>query len=382
LHFVVLLSLDNRERQIAAMTRGRRILRRILIWIPLALLLALLVFLLTPLGRYLARAGVAEAQILLARRPIALAVTDSSLGVGTRGKLALVLEARQYAQDSLGLRAKKSFTQFTQLDRDTLVLVLSAAPRDQLVPHLWWFPIVGRLPYKGYFDFARASAEAQGMSRDGYDVNLRPASAFSTLGWFNDPLLSTTLAADSVDLVDTVIHELIHNTFFARDQAVFNESFANFAGARGAAAFFRSRGDMNSAREAEERWHDQHVLGTYWAKLFRELDSAFRAHPDDKARRLVIRDSVYAAARTVMLDSLSKELLGVPRQYLERVRLDNAALLGRRVYATDLELFDAVLEAERGNVRSAIDRVITIAEESPGNPAAALRDWVQRQSRQ
>jgi predicted aminopeptidase len=274
----------------------------------------------------------------------------------------------------LELDAGKSFTQFTQLDRDTLVLVLSASPRDQLRQHTWWFPVVGRLPYKGYFDYARARDEAKKMADGGYDVNLRPAAAFSTLGWFNDPVLSTTLAADSIDLIDTVIHELTHNTFFASGQAVFNESFANFVGARGSAFFFRTRGDTASANEAYVRWQDQQVLGQYWAKLYRELDSVFKAHPDDKARRLQLRDSVYASARRTMVDSLARELKGVPVQYLERVRLDNAALLGRRVYATDLEVFDSILELENGDLKRAVKRVIEIARANPGRPAAALAE--------
>jgi predicted aminopeptidase len=340
------------------------------------MLAALGVFALTPLGSYLVRAAVAEAGILLARRPITDAIADNNLPEPLRRKLELVLQARNYAQDSLALRAKKSFTMFTMLRRDTLVLVLSAAPRDMLVAHLWWFPVVGHVPYKGFFDYERAIKEASRMESDGYDVNLRPASAFSTLGWFNDPILSTTLGADSVDLVDTVIHELTHNTFFAAGQTVFNESFASFAGARGAAEFFTTRGDSASAREVEERWRDQNVLGAYWAKLFRELDSTFRAHSDDKAMRLRLRDSVYAAARRVLVDSLSRELGGVPLTYLERVRLDNAALLGRRVYSTDLDVFDAVLAAEGGSVRRAVQRIVGLAQDAEGDPMAALRGWL------
>jgi predicted aminopeptidase len=124
-----------------------------------------------------------------------------------------LLAAREYARDSLRLRTKESFTTYSRLDKDTLVLVLSAAYRDRLEPYTWWFPIVGRVPYKGYFDFDAARRTARKFYEDGYDVSLRPSDAFSTLGWFNDPLLSTSLRRDSVDLANTVIHELTHNTF-------------------------------------------------------------------------------------------------------------------------------------------------------------------------
>ena len=169
---------------------------------------------LTPTGRYLSRAGWEEAKILRARRPIAQLVADSAtLRPGVAGKLALVLAARQFAADSIGLRVGESFTQFTQLERDTLVLVLSGAHRDRLATFSWWFPVVGRVPYKGYFDYDAARAAARRLRDRGLDVTLRPAAAFSTLGWFNDPLLSTTLALDSIGLANTVIHEATHSTF-------------------------------------------------------------------------------------------------------------------------------------------------------------------------
>ena len=315
---------------------------------------------LTPLGRYLARAAWEEGRILRGRRPIAALARDTTLAPATREKLRLVLAARAFANDSLRLPAEEAFTQFTQLESDTLVLVLSGARRDALVAKTWWFPVVGRVPYKGFFGRDEALAAERALAAEGYDTYLRPASAFSTLGWFNDPLLSTTLAADSVDLVNTVIHELTHNRYYAKDAAVFNESFANFVGARGAERFFLARGDSASARRAVARWADDRLLAAYWARLYTSLDSAFRAHPGDslRARRLALRDSTYAAARRTLVDSIGPRLRTIPAAYAERVRLDNAALLSRRIYLTDLEALEAVYEAEGRDLERAIARLI------------------------
>src|SRR5579859_870508 len=204
---------------------------------------------LSPTGRYVVKAAWTEGQILRRRRPIAAMVKDPSTPAPARAKLQLVLDARAFAAESVGLRAKQSFTAYTQLQTDTLVLVLSAAYRDRLKEYTWWFPVVGRVPYKGYFDFTAARAAARQMDAEGFDVYLRPSPAFSTLGWFNDPLLSSSLSADTLELANTVIHELTHNTYWAPGQVSFNESFANFVGARGASWFFRTR---HASRAADE----------------------------------------------------------------------------------------------------------------------------------
>lgn len=324
------------------------------------LALGLVLLVATPLGRYLLRAGYEEARILAGRRPIAELVADPTLDAETRGKLQLVLEARAFAEDSLGLPAGKTFTLFTQLDSDTLVLVLSGARPDLLEPVLWRFPLVGRLPYKGFFRADQARAAEAELRAEGFDTYLRPAAAFSTLGWFNDPLLSTTLAQDSVNLVNTVIHELTHNRYFAPGEATFNESFANFVGARGAEAFFLARGDSLRARRAAARWADDRSLAAFWGQLYRELDAAFSAAPGDslRDRRIVLRDSAYAAARRVLVDSVAPTWRTISPRYAELLQLDNAALLARRVYLTDLDAFERVYAGVGRDLRIGIDTLI------------------------
>ena len=361
------------------MTENKRLKWTRLAWRTLAVLALSLIafFVLTPTGRYLARAGWEEAKILSRRQPITELATDPSSPPALRSKLALVLSARVFARDSLGLETGESFTTYSTLDRDTLVLVLSAAYRDRLKSYSWWFPVVGRVPYKGYFDFEQARREERALTSRGFDARLGAASAFSTLGWFNDPLLPTTVRRDSLTLANTVIHELTHNTFYAPGGAVFNESFANFVGARGAERFFRARGQGAVADEVLARWRDEKVLGRFWASLYARIDSAFTAHPGDEpqrvAERIAVRDSLYAEARQQLIYELGPQLRTISLRALERTRFDNAVLMSRRVYLTELDAFDQVLAKNGGDLRTTIAQIVEAAKGNKKKPFAALR---------
>jgi len=354
-------------------SKYQRIAWKLVRWtLGLVVGLGLAYLVLAPTGHYLVRAAVAEGKILAHRRQIAAIIDDSTTNPRVAATLGLVLAARAFAADSIGLRAKQSFTTFSQLERDTLVLVLSGAYRDRLASYTWWFPVVGRVPYKGFFDFSAARDAARKLEADGFDVYLRPSPAFSTLGWFNDPLLSTSLGADSLDLANTVIHELTHNTFYAPGQAVFNESFANFVGARGSAWFFRAHGLPAAADQADARWSDEKVLARFWAGLYRRVDSAFKAHPNDSTARLVARDTLYARARRELVDTVGPQLKTISRRGLERVRLDNAALLAHRIYSTDLDLFDEMWVLNGGDLRRTVKAIISAAKAKPKEPFGGM----------
>ena len=333
---------------------------------------------LAPTGRYLARGAWEEAKILARRHPLAAILADSATPPVLRAKLELVLAARAFARDSLGLDVGESFTTYSETGHDTLTLVVSAAYRDRLKSYTWWFPVVGRVPYKGYFDFAEARRQERALNARGFDTRLGAVSAFSTLGWFNDPLLPSTLRADSLTLANTVIHELTHNTYYAPGGAVFNESFANFVGFRGAERFFRSRGQPTAAAEVSARWSDEKVLGRFWATLYARVDSAFKSHPGEDAAavaaRLDARAALFADARSSLLHDLAPRLKTISIRSVERVRLDNAVLMSRRVYLTDLDAFDAVLAANDRDLRRTVAGIITEAKaDDSADPFAAVK---------
>jgi predicted aminopeptidase len=326
---------------------------------------------LAPTGRYLLRGAWEEAKILARRRPLADILADSATTPALRAKLQLVLAARAFAADSLGLRVGESFTTYSETGHDTLTLIVSGAYRDRLKSYTWWFPVVGRVPYKGYFDFDEARRQERALNARGFDTRLGAVSAFSTLGWFNDPLLPSTLRADSLTLANTVIHELTHNTYYAAGGAVFNESFANFVGSRGAQRFFLSRGQPAAAAEVAARWDDEKVLGRFWASLYARVDSAFKAHPGEDAPavadRLAAREVLFGEARLALLHQLAPQLKTISIRSVERVKLDNAVLMSRRVYLTDLDAFDAVLAKDGGDLRRAVHDIIAAAKADTAN---------------
>ena len=319
--------------------------------------------------RYLTRAGFEETRILQARRPIQEVLADSATPAGLRHSLHLVVAVRDYAA-ALGLEAGETYTTFADVKRDTLLLVLQASPRNCLCPYEWKWPIVGRMPYKGFFDPAAARKAADQLSARGFDVYLRPSGAFSTLGWFSDPLLSTALSRDSMELAATVFHEIAHNSLYVKSATPFNESFAQLVGYRSAESFFLSRGDTALARKAANRWQDEIVLGAFYTALTDRLKALYSLGLDSAAV-----DSGRAAAgkwaRAELQDSIAPRL----RTYTVGPQADrpinNARLVGATIYRSHLDLFDRWYNQHGSDVRRAVADLRELMKGAEGDSAFA-----------
>ncbi len=319
--------------------------------------------------RYLTRAGIEETHILQARRSIDDLVRDPTTDDSLRGALGLVLDSRDYAA-RLGLVAKETYTTYADVGRDTLLLVLQASPRNCLCAHTWKYPIVGRIPYKGFFDAHAAEREAARFTGRGYDVYLRPSGAFSTLGWFNDPLLSTAVSGDSVELAATVFHEIAHNTLYVKSATPFNESFAQFVGYRSAESFFNSKGDSAKARQAADRWQDEVVLGDFYTALATRLQTLYDQHPDSAALEAG-RGEAGAWAREELQGPVANRLKTLRIGKLPERPVNNARIIAGRIYRTRLDLFDRWYERHGRDVTGSVASLDTLMRGAVGDSAYA-----------
>ena len=335
---------------------NRKARKRLLLGVGAVVLITSLASACSPI--YVIRAGIAEAKILRARRPIPEVILDPVTDERTKTKLTFVVEARNYAIDEFGLDVGRSYTSFSQLKSDTLAMVLSAAHRDQLTPKTWWFPIVGRVPYKGYFNENAAIEEQGKLEEDGFDTFLRPTAAFSTLGWFADPLLSSLLRLDEVDLVETVLHELSHNHLFVKGQVRFNESFATFVGRAGAIEFFCNRQgggpDTVKCLRAQARWRDHQRFEEFIEGLVEQLQVVYQDTALAYETKLSERETIFDRHLEIFADEVQPSFEASTYQGFLVTPLNNATLLTRIRYHHRLQDFQALLERE-GDLRLAVE---------------------------
>ncbi|HEV7988942.1 MAG TPA: aminopeptidase [Candidatus Binataceae bacterium] len=317
---------------------------------------------------YIGHAAYEEGCLLWRRKPIDTVLARGDLPPDIRAKLETVLKVREFAGESLGLNVGHAYSSISEVDKGAIAWVVMAAPRDSLEPYTWWFPIVGRIPYRGYFNKDHADAEAAEMEQQGYDTMVRPAVAFSSLGFFNDPLLSNLLRLSRVEVAGVIIHELFHRTYFLASDVMFDESAATYVGSAGAVKFFEASEGPGSA-DAEA------------ARGVLDADLKFGRFLNDEAARLVQlyqsglpreeilkRRAAIFAGINADYAQLKPHLSGLERFDLDKEPINNAVLINYLIYFHDLDTFAKLQQIYGGNLHDTIKAIIALAESDPENP--------------
>jgi predicted aminopeptidase len=296
------------------------------------------------------------------------------IDTATREKLELVLRVRRFVEQELDFKVGGSYNTITELAKPPVVYVVTATPRTKLEPYTWWFPILGQVSYKGYFDRTDAQQEARRLEQQGYDTYIRPAMAFSTLGWFSDPLLPHLLRYNPETLTNVVIHELFHSTFYLKGQSAFNESLANFAGHRGAVAFFVKEFGQDAAitQQAQATWESELAVAQFVATGVERLNALYQSSASE-AEKLQQREELFT-----QLQQEFRSLPGPVRQNTDfaTVRLNNAVVLQYLIYLQELTLFERIYQQHGQDLHATLGRITAAAENDDDDPFAAVRNLV------
>jgi predicted aminopeptidase len=273
------------------------------------------------------------------------------------------------------MNVRGSYSSYSYVDRPDLAYIVTAAPRTELVPYTWWFLFVGRVPYKGFFSKEDADKAAADLQAKGYDTYIRTTAAFSTLGWFDDPLLSHLLRYDKVTLASIIFHELLHSTLYVRGASDFNESLANFVGGRATIDFFRDRFGEGSAehREAIREWQEEIEFSNFIGDCAKSLTALYQKDiPYEEKLRL--REEVFQQAKEEWLRRIANEPSNRFRGFAKQP-LTNAILIHYLLYFKQLQLFESLYNANDQNLLKSIESVRQAVEEG-GEPFERLQALV------
>ena len=312
-----------------------------------------------------------QAALLWKAESIDKVLKTGTLSPDQRAKLELVQAIRAFAQREIGLSISKNYTTYVDIGRGPVSWNLVVCPVDRLEPLEWSYPVVGAIPYRGYFDRAKAEEARDHYVAEGYDTYLRPVSAYSTLGWFSDPVLSAMLRYSEGDLADLIIHELTHATVWIEGDVTFNESLASFVGEAGALMWLQRKYGADS--EAVRRVLDERADGVVFRKFMRDIASRLNSlYQSNSPHKITLRQQIFDSARTEFHTlSLKTDLYARFPSW----ELNNARIALYRVYRARADVFSRVYLICDKNLKATVEVLRQCANAE--DPAAWLEKWLE-----
>ena len=317
---------------------------------------------------YLYQLGKGQVALLWRAKPIDAVLQGDARSPDQRAKLELIQAIREFAQREIGLNPSENYTAYVDIGRGPVSWSLVVCPTDRLEPLEWWYPIVGSVPYRGYFDRATAEKARDEYTAEGYDTYLRPVGAYSTLGWFSDPVVSPMLRYSEGDLADLIIHELTHATVWVKGDVAFNEGLASFVGEAGALMWLQRGDDAQAVQQMSDERADRVVFRKFMRDIAARLQSLYRSNAPDKS---TLRQRIFDDARTEFHAlPLKTDLYGRFPSW----ELNNARMALYRVYRERTDLFARVHRACQSDLKATVKILRECADAE--DPSAWLEEWL------
>ncbi|MDJ0710059.1 MAG: aminopeptidase [Woeseiaceae bacterium] len=291
-------------------------------------------------GCYYLQAAQGQWELTRKREPIEEVIASPETSAELAARLQLVQEARQFAIDELDLPDNDTYRTYADLERDYVLWNVFAAPEFSLEPKTWCYPVAGCVGYRGYFSRDAAEREAARLAAAGYDVAFGGVAAYSTLGRFKDPVLSTMMNWDDARLIAVLFHELAHQVVYAKNDTAFNESFATAVEEAGLRRWLAARGvEDEMVRYADRRRLSEDIM-SFVTGARSDLETLYATDLPDEEKRQMKKERLSDLSRQVAA-RLKKE--GSAAGHWLHGELNNATLVPMALYEGQLPAFQALL---------------------------------------
>lgn len=312
---------------------------------------------------YILHAAAGQFKLLAGAVPVEEALKESALPPDEQERLRLVARIKDFGETELGLKRTENYQTVYLKSRQCPIYTVAASPKDRLTRVTWWFPVVGDMPYLGFFDLESARKEKEKLLRKDLDVSLARADAYSTLGWFKDPVTLNLLEGTTLDLVETILHEMTHTTFYVKGQGEFNEGVAMLVGMVGARLFFeRDWGPAHPLTvQAGESIEDERMFSGVVASLMERLERLY-ASPSSYEEKLAQREQIFSGALEEF-EGIREKLKTDRYRHFGSYGLNNAYLLSLALYHRHFRIFEAFLASQGGSIREMLRALERLAGE-------------------
>ena len=242
--------------------------------------------------RYYHQAAVGHLSLMMSTEPVEDWLASPQTPALLKSKLELAQRARQFAATELHLPVNGAFSEYTELERPWVLVNLVAVPEFSLEPNQWCYPIIGCQAYRGYYDLDDARAEAKLFSQKGYDIFIGGVTAYSTLGWFDDPLHTGFTRLTDARMVALMFHELAHRVVYIPEDTAFNESFATTVELEGLRAWLQQRSDTTGFEQALQRLRRRNQTLELVQKTTRDLSQLYNSSGELATNQLRLEKEV------------------------------------------------------------------------------------------
>ena len=321
---------------------------------------------------YYAQAVSGQMEILTKRRPIEEVLADPATSPETRRQLMLVQRLRDFASQELALPDNRSYRTYADLERPFAVWNVYAAPELSLEPKRWCFIIAGCVPYRGYFARDQAEQFAASLKQKGYDVYVGGVPAYSTLGWFDDPLLNTFIHKTEAELAGLLFHELAHQKIYVSGDSAFNESFATVIELEGVKRWFQQSGNAKEAEAYRQKIQRREEFSALVLKHRARLKEIYASDSSDAEKR---------AAKVRVFEELRNDYAKLKSGWNGYAAFDNwfkqdlnnAHLAAIVLYNQYVAVFQTLLAQHGGDLATFYREVERLAQLPPDERAVALQ---------